>query len=474
MSLLLALVLAQGQVTVGSKLDVEGQILGEMFAQVLEETGEAQVKRRLALGGTAIALAALDSGEVDLLPEYSGNIARFVLKEPGLEDLARRAAAKGYALGAPLGFDDTYGIGLPRALATKLGIEKVSELKGSMRAGFSPEFYASDFGWPSLQRKGATLDSVRAMDHVVAYAAMKDGSIDVTDVYTTDAVIEQMDLVVLEDDVHAFDEYQALVLTKSTFPERFPKSWAALQQLSGKLDAPMMVRLNGRVQVKRESVANVAADALKDLGLAGGERAKVASPLPRLIVEHLLLVLGALALAILFGVPLGIVATRSRAIRNVVMAVTGALQTVPSIALLCFLIPVFGVGAKAAVVALFLYGLLPIVRGVVTGIESIDPALSEMAEVLGLSFFKRLRVVDLPLAAVPLMNGVQVAAVTSVGTAAVAAFIGAGGLGSLIVTGLALNDLKLVMLGAVPAAVMALVLNGVLEVVSRRVAPRVK
>lgn len=472
---------AAATIVIGSKMDVEGQVLGELFAQTIEATGEATVERRFALGGTAIVFAALDSGAIDLFPEYSGTLAHVVLKDPtvtNFEELKRRTEAKGYLVGAGLGFNNTYGFGLTRATARRLGVTTISQLRNvaTLRAGFSPEFFAGDFGWPAVQRRYGLTAAARPMDHVVAYAAMNEGSIDVTDVYTTDAIIAQQDLVVLEDDLAVFARYEGLALARSNFSERFPKSWAALQRLADTLSDAKMIELNGRAQLKRELVSTIARDVLAAMNGRPATNPTApettASKLGRLTLEHLLLVLSGLALSIVFGVPLGLLAARRRRLRQLVMGLTGVLQTIPSIALLCLLMPVFGVGAGSALAALFLYGLLPIVRGVVTGLESIDPALLEMAEVLGLSPLQKLKTIEFPLASVAIMNGIQLSAVTNVGTATIAALIGAGGYGSLIITGLSLNDLRLVLLGAVPSAVMALAVNAALDGVTRLLVPR--
>ncbi len=472
---------AAATIVIGSKMDVEGQVLGELFAQTIEATGEATVERRFALGGTAIVFAALDSGAIDLFPEYSGTLAHVVLKDPtvtAFDELKRRTEAKGYLVGPGLGFNNTYGFGLTRATAKRLGVTTISQLRSvtTLRAGFSPEFFAGDFGWPAVQRRYGLTAAARPMDHVVAYAAMNEGAIDVTDVYTTDAIIAQQDLVVLEDDLAVFARYEGLALARSDFSARFPKSWAALQRLGGTLSDAKMIELNGRAQLKREPVSEIARDVLATIN--GGTSTQATAPettaskLGRLTIEHLLLVLSGLALSIVFGVPLGLLAARRRRLRQLVMGLTGVLQTIPSIALLCLLMPVFGVGAGSALAALFLYGLLPIVRGVVTGLESIDPALLEMAEVLGLSPLQKLKTIEFPLASVAILNGIQLSAVTNVGTATIAALIGAGGYGSLIITGLSLNDLRLVLLGAVPSAVMALAVNAALDALTRLLVPR--
>jgi osmoprotectant transport system permease protein len=150
----------------------------------------------------------------------------------------------------------------------------------------------------------------------------------------------------------------------------------------------------------------------------------------------------------------------------------GVLQTIPSLALLCFMIPLFGIGKMPALVALALYALLPIVRNTYTGLISIDRQLLEIAGVLGLSRWQRLVRIELPLSSLHIMAGIKTSAVWTVGTATLAAFIGGGGYGDLIVRGLALDDVTLILSGAVPAAVMALVFHGLFERLDRVVIPK--
>src|SRR5262249_49736485 len=152
-----------------------------------------RVERAPNLGGTSIALAALDAGRIDVFPEYSGVLAHYILHRPDLADfaaVARATTAWGYLVSAPLGFDNTYALGIRPARAAQLGIRRVSDLARfpQLRAGLSPEFYASEFGWPAVQRAyGLALRDVRSLARGVAYDALVGGAIDVTDLYTTDA-----------------------------------------------------------------------------------------------------------------------------------------------------------------------------------------------------------------------------------------------------------------------------------------------
>jgi osmoprotectant transport system permease protein len=188
-------------------------------------------------------------------------------------------------------------------------------------------------------------------------------------------------------------------------------------------------------------------------------------------LRHLQLTATALAAAIVVGLITGIVVHRSKSISRIVLYLAGLLQTIPSIALLALMIPLFGIGFVPAIVALFLYSLLPILRNTVTALITIDPLLRRVAEGMGLTPLQQIRHVLLPLALPNVLAGVRVATVICIGTATLAAFIGAGGLGDPIVTGLALNDVNLILQGAVPAAALALITEIAFELLERVLVP---
>ncbi len=196
----------------------------------------------------------------------------------------------------------------------------------------------------------------------------------------------------------------------------------------------------------------------------------------RLAGEHLLLVLASLALALVVGVPLGVAAWRWPRSEPLVLGAVALLQTIPSLALLAFLIALVGaIGVVPAVLALFLYALLPIVRNTHAGLQSVSGGMAQAALSLGMTARQALRHVQLPLAAPTLIAGVKTAAVINVGTATMAAFIGAGGFGERIVAGLAVNDSRVMLAGALPAAALALLVQGAFDLAerwSRRGRPR--
>jgi osmoprotectant transport system permease protein len=460
---------------VGSKSFTESYIVGEIVAQIIDETGEARAERRLGLGGTGIVYTALAAGDIDVYPEYTGTIAQAILKEPSatsLEALRERLTGRGLTLSRPLGFDNTYALALRRDTAQRLGVRTISDLARhpTLSAAFDPGFLEREDGWPGLRRHyGLRLADVRIMEHALTYSALASGRVDVIDVFSTDGQLARLDLTLLVDDRRFFPDYSAVLLGRRATVERFPRTWAALEQrLAGRLDNATMVRLNALADLERRTFGEAAA-----AFLGRADRARSTDrQLGRLTLEHLWLVTISMTVAVLVGVPLGVVAARRRRLAQIELMGVGVLQTIPGLALLAFMIPLFGIGQVPALVALCLYALLPIVRNTLAGLASLDPRLLEMTTVLGVEGWRRLAWIELPMASVTIMAGIKTAAVLTVGTATLAAFIGGGGYGTLIVTGLALNDVATILAGAVPSALMALVIHAAFEGLDYVLVPR--
>ena len=490
-------------VVVASKPFGESYLLCEMFAQLLESRG-LNVDRRPGLGATEIAFGALRSGAIDVYPEYTGtgliailhdSLADSVLADPRavFSHVAKRFADE-YRVRwlPPLGFQNTYAIAVTRATANQYHLRTLSDLareSSHLTAGFTADFIGRSDGLVGLSRVyGLSPRAVRPLAPAVKYQALASGAVDVIDGYSTDGLLARYDLVTLIDDRHFFPPYEASALVTEKLATQMPAAIAALTLLSGRLDENVMRRLNRRVEVDGEDVRVVATDELRGLGLIG--RATVArnvegktrsgfaryvwdrrANLVELTLRHLLLVGLALFAAVIVAVPLGLLLERSRRIAEPMIGALGVLQTIPSIALLAFMIPLLGVGVTPALVALWLYALYPIARGTYTGVRDADPEAVDAAEALGTTPVQRLLWVRLPLAAPVIMAGIRTAAVITVGAATLAAFIGAGGLGEPIVAGLALADTRMILSGALPAAALALVVDGVLGAVERLVAP---
>ncbi len=468
-----------GVIRIGSKAFTESYILAEIAAQVVERAGEARAERRLGLGGTGVTYRALESGAIDLYPEYAGTLARVILKDASLataDAIRAPLAPLGLTIGAPLGFANTYALAVRADTAQRLGLRTIGDLRGhpELTAAFSSGFLEREDGWPGLRRHyGLALARVRVMEHALTYRAVAAGDVDVMDVFSTDGQLARHRLRLLEDDRRFFPDYSAVLLARREVVERFPRTWQRLREaLEGRIDTARMTDLNAMADLDGRRVADVATAFLDGGAPAAGGGHALLAEIGALTVEHLVLVLVSLAAAIAVGLPVGIVAARHRRAGQLELSAIAVLQTIPALALLMFMIPLFGIGKGPALVALALYAVLPIARGAHAGLAAIDPQLREIAFVLGLGPLRRLWRVELPLAAIAVMAGIKTAAVTTVGTATLAAFIGGGGYGSLIVRGLALDDTRTILAGAGPAALMALGFHAAFELLDRLAIPR--
>lgn len=465
---------------VGSKRFTESYLLGEIVSQTLVAQG-IPAEHRQGLGNTAILAAALREGQIDVYPEYTGTIVRELLRrEAGADAQAPLARINawlrplGLKAAVPLGFNNSYALAMREADAARLGIATISDLAArapALKPGLSHEFIARADGWPALRHAyGLALEAGAGLDHGLAYQALAGGQVDLIDVYTTDAQLARQPVRVLKDDRQFFPRYDAVLLMRATLDEQ------PLQTLTGRLPQARMIQLNAEAELEGrpfDAVARGFLQAAPAQAQAQGLTARLLAPdLPRLLAQHLALVLGSLLLAVALAVPLGIAAHRLPRLAGPVMAVAGLLQTLPSLALLAFLIALLGrIGFVPALLALFVYALLPIVRNTHAGLQGVPVGLTQAAQALGLTRGQTLRAVELPLALPTLMAGVKTAAVTNVGTATVAAFVGAGGLGERIVAGLAVNDSALMLAGALPAAALAVVVQLVFDGMERRIAP---
>lgn len=459
-------------VAIGSKNFTEAVILGEIGAGLARGQGLAAAHRR-QLGGTRILWRALVEGDIDAYAEYTGTLAEELLRMPGADrsELAKALAARGLAMTAPPGFDNTYALGMRADRAAALGIATISDLRAhpQLRFGLSNEFMSRADGWPGLRDAYRLPQRPDGLDHDLAYRGLASGAIDLTDLYSTDAEIPYYALAVLQDDRDYFPAYEAVYLYRADLAQRAPQWVAALQGVAGRIDAATMQRLNGRVKLDRDSEAAVVAGWL---GVAAPETRTRASRILQRTREHLALVAISLGLALLVALPLGVLAARRLRLGQVVLTLTGLLQTLPSLAVFVFMIPLFGIGAWPAIAALFLYSLLPIVRNTHAGITGIPRELRETAAAIGLPPRTRLWRIELPLALGTILAGIKTAAVINVGTATLGALIGAGGYGQPILAGIRLDDIGLVLEGAVPAAALALAVQGVFELVERLLTPR--
>ena len=459
-----------GAITVGSKNFTESYLLAEIVAQTLEAEGYA-VDRKFGLGGTLVCYEALINGEIDVYVEYTGTLEQAILRgtdlHPSVADLNRRLVEPVRILDS-LGFNNTYAMTMKASLADERDIKTVSDLRAhpDLSVSFSLEFLNRKDGWPGLQQLYDLPHQPAGIDHGLAYQAINNGSVDLTDAYSTDGDLQRYALTILKDDQGYFPDYYAVPFVREDMDAA---AIAAVEQLAGRLDDDRMRSLNAEVVINERSFAEVASSFLAAQGLTESDavESSLTSSILRNTLVHLKLTSIALLLGCLVGLPLGIVAYRRQQLARVIVYLAGLMQTIPSIALLALMIPLFGIGELPAVIALFLYSILPILRNTITSLITIDPVLKRVAEAIGLSSRQQLRHVLLPMALPGILAGIKTAAIISIGTATLAAFIGAGGLGEPIVTGLALNDTRLILQGAIPAAVLAIVVELLFELLER-------
>ena len=466
-------------VVVASKVFTEAVVLGEVAAGVVRDAGYI-ADHRQELGGTRVLFNALLRGDIDVYGEYTGTIIQELLAELNLEteDQARAALReRGILMTRPLGFNNSYAIAMRPGTADSLGVSSISDLREhpEVRFGMSNEFMDRDDGWPSLrQRYGLSDTNARGMDHDLAYRALDGGSIDAMDVYTTDAEIAYYGSLVLEDDLSFFQTYNAVYLYRADLERRVPGVEVALRRIEGTMDEARISRMNARVKLDGDPESLVASDFLREaLGIAVASRETgFGSRLRTRTIEHLFLVSLSMTLGIMVAIPLGIVAFKWPRLGQAILGVVGVVQTIPALALLVFMIPILGIYAPPAIAALFLYSLLPIVRNTHAGLSGIAPSIEESVEALDLPHTARLLQVELALASPSIMAGIKTATVMNIGFATLGALIGAGGYGQPILTGIRLDDVSLILEGAVPAAVLALLAQYLFVLIEPAVVPK--
>jgi osmoprotectant transport system permease protein len=461
------------QIVVGSKKFTESYVLGEIAKTALQNAGFT-VEHKQGMGGTIILWEALRGGEIALYPEYTGTIAEEILKTTqalSTDEMRVPLRQEGVGMTGELGFSNTYALVMQRDRAAKLGIRKISDLRNhpELNIGVTHEFLDRQDGWAPLSaRYGLQMHNVRGIDHALGYAALANGSIDLKDAYSTDAKIAENNLIVLDDDLHFFPQYKAVFLFRLGTDHR---AVAAIEKLAGTLDETRMTRLNAEA----ERTKNYALAAALYFGEKPERQAgELVGKIGRWTWRHLELVGASLVLAIVAGIPLGIRASRPGAVSDFILAASGMIQTIPSLALLALLVPLpfFGISPATAIFALFLYSLLPIVRNTATGLQDIPTAVRESAAALGLEPQAQLWKVFLPLASRTILAGIKTSAIINVGTATLAALIGVGGLGEPIISGLNLNDYGTILQGAIPAALLALLVQFVFDGLDRVIIPK--
>lgn len=451
----------------GSKKFTENIILAEIATHLSRDRDIPAIHRK-QLGGTRILWNALVGGDIDCYPEYTGTIRREILQslslspKSNLDTLLQRYHIR---MSPPLGFNNTYAIGVQKETAERLGLQNISDLRRypDLTLGFTNEFMDREDGWPGLRKHyGLSHQNVRGLDHDLAYRGIAAGSIDVIDMYSTDAEIKYYGLKSLKDDRHYFPDYQAVYLYRCNLEQHTPALITAINALAGEISQKEMIDMNAAVKLEGRTENRVAADFVNEhFGVNISSRSSgVWQRLWRHTTAHLFLVGISLTAAILLAIPLGIIAAKFSRLEKIILGAVGMIQTIPSLALLVFMIPLLGIGGPPAIVALFLYSLLPIVRNTYTGIHDISTPIRQSAFALGLPWWMLLRRIELPLASRSILAGIKTSAVINVGTATLGALIGAGGYGQPILTGIRLDNIGLILEGAIPAASLALLVQG--------------
>jgi osmoprotectant transport system permease protein len=468
---------AADSIVIGGKIFTESYILGEIAAQSIESSSHVPVTRKLGMGSTGILFEGLRSGAIDLYPDYTGTLAEAILKKPelkSLEGIRQALSDMGLTTSGSLGFNDTYALAVKEEFADKYNLRSIGDLipiESSVRAAFSYEFMDRKDGYPGLIENyhlKFNPQKINRMEHTLSFEAIDQNAVDLIDVYSTDAKIKKLGLRVLRDDHHYFPVYQAVWVARKSFVEKHPREWQTLLGLEGKISEESMLDMNAQADIQKISFGKIAAQFLgAEAPTAHGWLHEVA----RRTKEHLWLVGVSLLFSVLVGIPLGVTAVRFQAAGQAILLSSAVIQTVPSLALLCFLIPVFGVGTKPALAALCLYSLLPVVLNTFTGIRAVNPIHLENARAFGMNRRQVLFRVVLPLASPTLLAGIKTATIVSIGTATLAALVGAGGYGAPIISGLSLNDVPTILTGAIPAALMALVAHGIFELLGIMLIP---
>ena len=483
---------AAEQLAIGSKRFTESYILGEVITQAARQGG-ATAEHRQGLGNTAVVVEALKTGSIDVYPEYLGTVEREILKLPtgsSREAIDQKLREMGLALGVPLGFANGYALAASAEVARKHGLQTLGDLRSApdLRIAISQEFLGREDGWPGLARRYQLPQRPTSIDHGLSYQALASQRIDLTDIYTTDARIADLGLVTLQDDANYFPRYDAVLLYRADLPTRAPQAWRQIAALEGRIDVTRMIAMNAQAELHGQAFPAIAADFLAGKATPAAAPASASSAAStavqqarpslstaifggdfwRLTRDHLWLVAVSVGIAVLIGIPLGTLAAARAWLGQGILGFVGLLQTVPSLALLAALIPLLGrIGTVPAIVALSLYALLPIVRNTAVGLMQVPKGTQQAAVALGMTPAQSWRLVLLPLALPVIIAGVKTATVMTVGTATIAAFIGAGGYGERIAQGLALNDGTTLLAGAIPSAGLAVLIQVVFAVVER-------
>ena len=483
---------------IGSKAFTENILLAEMLALLLEEKYGLKPVRKFNMGGTKLVFDALRNKHIDIYPEYTGTGYTMILELSGETEpektykIVKTEFLRKFGLvwSRPLGFENTYIPAVKKEDPRFKGLNRISQLRGKamlFRLGAGHEFLERKDGFPNFARSYKLhfkKDKVFGMNQGLMYSAVQKGELDIIMAYSTDGRIKAFNLKTLKDDKNFFPAYSSAYLSHAEVLKHWPEAGEAIKALEGNIRAKEMISLNYQIDQMKRGVSQTARQFLIDKNLLKGSVSpsqslslvnyylSKKSYFLKILWEHLLLIFVSLFSALLCALPVGIWATRNPRVEKTVFAIVNTLQTVPSLALLGLFVPLLGIGFAPAVTCLFIYSLLPLIRNTFEGIKNVDNSFIEASAGLGLSWWQILKFVQIPLALPIILAGVRISVVIVVGTATLAAFIGGGGLGDPIFRGISTLDSRLILLGAVPAGLLALLLDKGVAILENLVTPK--
>lgn len=488
---------ADKRVAIGSKIFTENILLAEMISLILEKNYGFTVDRKFKMGGTQILFNALRQNHIGIYPEYTGTAYMLFFKwdeDTNKPEVVYHRVKEHFAKhlqlswSKPLGFENTYILVVRKKDKRFKNISLTSEinmLSPFLKIGMEHEFLEREDGFDNFSKKynlNFKQKNILSMNEGLMYSALRNKKVDLIVGYSTAGQIRKFKLKTLEDDKNFFPVYSAAYLVNDPTLKDFPEIQLAFKSLEGKISQEDMIRLNAQVDLLGYDISSTARNFLVSKNILS-KSSKPALKKDyrtdswvyfylsrkdyffRIFIEHLILVFFALVLALLVSFPIGLISVYNSRFEKITFTIINILQTVPSLALLALLIPIFGIGFLPALVTLFVYSLLPMVRNIFEGIKNIDRNFIEVGAGLGLDFWQILRRIQIPLALPFILAGVRTSAVLVVGTAVLAALIGAGGLGDPIFRGIATLDTRLILMGAVPACLLALAIDQLLFLV---------
>jgi osmoprotectant transport system permease protein len=480
---------AKNPIVIGSKKFTESIILGEILSIILEEKYQETVVRKFGLGGTKIAFDALVNEDIHTYPEYTGTGYVMILKQDGENDpkkvfnIVNQLFQKKWDIhwSPPIGFNNTYALAVKKDNPSFTSIHKLSQLQNAV------DKYSYAAPYEFMERKdGHTRFSnfyqlnfnqknIISMEAGLMYSAINEKKVDMVIVYSTDGRIKASQLKLLKDDKSFFPPYFASFLSKNSYLKKNPNLEKAQNLIGDLISESEMVEMNDHVDRLKEDPYQIAKNFLIYKEIISGVQRETKQKrnifsyawnkrnyLLQLLWQHVSISFMALSLGCLFSLPCGILVTRYKKLSKIIFPIINTIQTIPSVALLGFMIPLLGIGFLPTIIALFLYSLLPIIRNTYTGIKSVDKSYLESAKGIGLSHFQILLKIEIPLALPFILSGVRTAAVIVIGTATLAALIGAGGFGDPIFRGVSTINSNLILIGAIPSALLAIVVDKLL------------